>query len=296
MNLGEIVKKLEERGYEVKYQDILDGEVIGIDLYNSLNKHIRLESSYTDEYMEELENLPEGSEYEIDYSRMICIGAFFECCIDYPEGAERVMYSVRNGIRLSTNNRGYCDLEYFWNAFNAFEDPTNHALSVMKAHIEHIGYFNDIIKPILYKYDFINEYDSFFDSNEKTNIGSTPTFIYKYAYSSDDIYFWTDPISLEFRGTINPYSSDFEEELKKWMHYEDGIVKLCFKRFFTDDSTYTPTSHRDILSILSSIRAMKGEKYTSFYEPSSIDFNNIPESEKYLVEEYNELYKKYESI
>lgn len=291
MKLSELLKQLEEKEFKIKYQDILDGEVIGLDLYNSHKKHIRLDTQYNKEYVEELRKLPEGTEYIIDYSRMECIGAFFECCIDYPEGAERCLDRVHNGIHLHEKNIEYCKMDYFWEAFNAFNNPTTHALIVMNSHIEHINYFNNIIEPILCKYDFINTYDTFFDSNEKTYIGSTPTFIYKYAYNSnEDLYFWTDPISLEFKGTIDPYSPNFEEKLKEWMHYESGIVKSCFERFFTDDKTYTPTSHKDILAVLSSIRAMRKEKHYHFYPPESINFDNIPESQKGIVEEYYKLY------
>lgn len=291
MKLSKLLKQLEEKGFKVKYQDILDGEVIGLDLYNNCKKHIRLDTQYNEEYVEELRKLPKGTEYIIDYSRMECIGAFFECCIDYPEGAERCLDRVSNGIHLHENNAGYCKMDYFWEAFNAFNNLTNHALTVMNSHIEHINYFNDIISPILHKYDFINTYDTFFDSNEKTYIGSTPTFIYKYAYdSNEDLYFWTDPISLEFKGTIDPYSPNFEEKLKEWMHYESGIVKSCFERFFTDDETYTPTSHRDILAVWSSIEAMRKKEHYYFYPPESINFDNIPESQKGIIEEYYKLY------
>ncbi len=294
MNLNDLLKQLEERNYKVKYQDIFDGEVIGLDLYNEANNHIHLHTGYNKEYMEELSKLPVGTEYEVDYSRMECTGAFFECCIDYPEGAAD---SSHHGISLYENNLEYCGLDYFWKAFEAFENPTAHSIVVMKAHIEHISYFNDILRPILCKYDFINDYDTFFDSTTKAYLGSTPTFTYKYIYSFDeDIYFRTDPISLEFKGTINPYSTNFEEELRKWMCYkDDGSARECFKRFFTNDITYTPTSHKDILAVLSSISSMKGERFSYFYPPEKINFNNIPISKGEIIEEYYKLYNSRKS-
>lgn len=293
MKLNEIIKQLKERGFEVKYQDILDGEVIGLDLYNSIEKHIRLETEYDAEYIEEIKKLPIDAEYEIDFSRMNCIGAFFECDIDYPEGPRCAGEEEQHGILLGENYVDYCWVDYFWTAFEAFENPTNFSRVVMKAHLEHLNYFYDNIRPILCKYDFINNFDSFFYSGDKAHLGSTPTFSYKYTYSNtEQLTFWTDPISLEFKGTINPYSSNFEEELKKWMHWEPGDVKICFERFFTNDVTYTPTSYRDICAILYSIRAMEGVTGYHLYSPEEIDFNNIPISRKEIIEEYYKLYNR----
>ena len=134
------------------------------------------------------------------------------------------------------------------------------------------------IKPILEKYDFFPSYDSFWDVEEKTFIGSTPTFIYTYKYYDEEVMFWTDLLTQKLMWGNGEVDKNTFEEL-----FTNGLKNIIvFERFFTDDNTFTPTSYKDIYTLLQAIKDK-----CNYDIP--VDFNNIPNTYKYLINEYNNL-------
>lgn len=279
--INEIIDKLKEDNFEVEYTGYLCGYITDIDLIDHKGRYIQLHASFSKEYEEELESLPEGTEYDLDFSRIEYEGAWFKCVMCYNNITSD---PDRFGIVLNDSNT-----KLFWHVYNnIFSDLTSWSIRVMEAHIKHIKYFNTHIKPILEKYDFIPEYNSYYDVNERYNIGSDPMFTYRYAYNkSEDLYFSTDSVNLKFTGTINPYSKDFEKELIEFMKI-GGRVKLEYERFFTDDKTFTPTSHQDIYNLMSVIMSLKRGIKVEY----NINFDNIPKTYHHLIEKYNTLKNK----
>lgn len=280
--INEIIDKLKEDGFKVRSIGFVCGYISDVDLIDSKGRYIQLSANFSKEYEKELESLPKGTEYEVDFSRVEYNGAWFKCVMCYNNIDSD---PNRFGIVLRSPNP-----KLFWHVYNnIFPDLTSWSIRLMEAHIRHIKYFNTHIRPILKKYDFISEYNSYYDVGERYEVGSTPMFTYRYAYEkNEELYFSTDPIILKFTGTINPYSKDFEEELRDKMKYKNGTVRLCFERFFTDDKTFTPTSHKDIFSLMYAIKCLKDRIKVE----NNINFDNIPKTYHHLIEKYNTLKNK----
>lgn len=281
------IEELRKKGYNPKNEGFLCGQLYEIDLFNDAKKQVTLNVQYDEDYLNELSD---GKEYIPDYSRMWVDGVMFYCSVDYPE-AQGTAEGYDHGIGLFD---GYGPgLDYFWTAFEVFENPTSWKIKLMKKHLEHLEYFFEFIDPILKKYDFEQYYDSFWDTSSRENIGSNPVFSYKYRYSSDNypelISFDTDLITLEFKcsfGTVDVF--DFEKNLRdNIMCYNSGIPKIMYERFFSKSPGWTPTSYIDILNLMEELRWMKENRPYSF--SNNINFDNIPESYSKYIEEYKQL-------
>jgi len=282
--LDKLLDELKTKGFEPKWYNYLDHYLTHIDLYNDIEQRITLEVCYTEEYEEELRNLPEGTEIDPDYSRMECTGAFFECVICYPEGPR----NETSGITIS-------DMDYFWKAFEMFQNPSKAKRRIMQLHLEHSEYIEKHFAPILEKYDFYNNYDSYWDCAEKTYIGAQPIIGWKYKYSSKDIDFKTDILTEKLYVNCDVWNED--DDFEKWlidnvMTYKLGyetLYELEFERFFDNDPKWTPTSHREILMLTDNIFQLREGKEVYYKD---INFDAIPEKYKYLIDQYNELCKK----
>ena len=78
------------------------------------------------------------------------------------------------------------------------------------------------------------------------------------------------------------------------MDYKDGDIDIHFEYLISKDPTYKPTSYQDILSLLHNIKFFRGElEYAREIPREKINFNNIPESYYYLIDEYTKSYNKY---
>lgn len=284
MNLSVLLQELEIKGFKPRWYDWLDYYLINIDLYSETERHIRLEVCYTDEYEEEIKNLPEGTEINPDYSKMECTGAFFECCICYPEG----LYQGITGIDIT-------NMDYFWKAFEMFLNPSKAKNRIMKIHLEHSEYIEEHLAPVLETYDFYNNYDSYWDCSEKTYIGSQPIIGWKYKYSSKDIDFKTDILTEELyvNGKVWDKNNDFEKWLiDNVMTYKLGpetFYELEFERFFSKDPKWTLTSYKEILVLSDNIRQLTEGKKPRYEE---VNFDVIPKKYEYLINQYNELCRK----
>lgn len=282
--LAKLLDELKAKGFEPKWYDYLDYYLMRIDLYNDIEQRITLDVCYTEEYEEELRSLPEGTEIDPDYSKMECTGAFFKCVICYPEG-----------LRQGTSGITVSDMSYFWKAFEMFQNPSKAKKRIMQLHLEHSEYIEKYFVPILEKYDFYNNYDSYWDGSNKIYIGSQPIIGWKYKYSTKDIDFKTD--ILTERLYINCDIWNDGDDFEKWlidnvMTYKLGhetLYELEFERFFDSDPKWAPTSHQEILALTDNICRLCGGKEIYY---KNINFDIIPEKYKYLIDQYNELCKK----
>lgn len=284
VTLDKFLEELKVKGFEPRWYDYLDYYLIHIDLYNNIEQHITLEVCYTEEYEEELRSLPEGTEINPDYSRMECTGAFLECVICYPEGPVQ-----------GTSGITVYDMDYFWKAFELFQNPSKAKKRIMSIHLQHSEYIEKHFVPILEKYDFYNNYDSYWDCSEKTYIGAQPIIGWKYKYSSKDIDFKTDMLTekLYVNGDIWNEDDDFEkwliDNVMTYKHGPETFYELEFERFFSEDSKWTPTSHQEILMLSDNIRRLREDKNLHY---NDINFDAIPKKYEYLIDQYNELCKK----
>ena len=84
MRLTKLLEELEKKGFKKETIQAICGTVYYIDTFSPDRRYIRLQVEYDDDYSEEILELPEGTEYEVDYNRMECTEAFFECSVCYP--------------------------------------------------------------------------------------------------------------------------------------------------------------------------------------------------------------------
>lgn len=267
-NLAELCNSLGELGFGFHTEGSLCNELTDVTLIDDAGREIVLYTKMSEEYYEYLCSLPKDTEFVQDYEQYTVFGALFKCVISYPEG--------RSGGILIREDLD--TLRYFWVALEAFLDPVQWVYKTMNSHIKNINYFTMYIKPILEKYDFFPSYDSFWDVEEKTFIGSTPTFIYTYKYYDEEVMFWTDLLTQKLMWGNGEVDKNTFEEL-----FTNGLKnRIVFERFFTDDNTFTPTSYKGIYTLLQAIKDKRNYDIP-------VDFNNIPNTYKYLINEYNNL-------
>lgn len=283
------IDKLKEKGYEPADYLFTDNQLESICLFKGEPKHnspyITIECSYSEEYEEELSKLEEGEEFEVDLSK---------CVVDYISFVGKICYqSPAKEMVLNPQ-----EIEkYFDKALRIFENPTGYIREYMKYCTDNLWLFVNFIRPTLEKYHYEESYNSFWDINEKSEIGSEFVFCYSYKYYRDSILsFRTNLFSGEFLwnyGKVND-GTFAKDLLEKEMGYKDGKIDLQFEYLISKDPTFTPTSYQDILSLLHNIRLFKGElEYVREIPREKINFNNIPESYHYLIDEYTGLYNKY---
>ena len=284
MRLTKLLEELEKKGFKKETIQVICETVYYIDTYSPDRRYIRLQVEYDDDYSEEISELPEGAEYEVDYNRMECTEAFFECNVCYP-------------FKINDEELGiYVDDvdKYFWRGFEIFDNISKAQNEIFKIHSENTEFIENNFVPVLKKYDFYNNYDSSFDVEEKINIGSSPMFSWSYMYSKDiEIRFTTNLLTkeLEVDGQVWDRSENFEDWfIKNIVSYKLGntdFIKTEFERFFDDDPKWTPYSFRHILYLSAEIEHIKN--HGSLFYKDTIDLSQIPEKYNYLVEEYNRI-------
>lgn len=288
---------LTKRGYKPGGSQFLDSHIVYLDFFKpDTQGHVTLFVGYTDEYLQELEKLDPGVEFEIDYSKVEVTGAYIKTLITYPETC-RAFSKDRTGIVIE----GEEFKEYFEKALWISENPAEHELNIIEQHYRNLKYFIRNFKPILIKYNFYECYDSFWDINERHS--SMPRFDYRHVntksdFDADFIYETNIltgklqccclPDIKEDLCTLSP--EEFEKRLIEYM--KNDSLSLKFDYIFDKDPNHTKDSYIEILKLVSAVRYLEGKKFCEFYTKEDIDFSKIPEKDKELVERYNKSYEK----
>lgn len=283
---------LASRGYKPAGNQFVCGYLEYTDLEKiDTQGHITLFTSYTEEYSNELESLPEGTEFEIDFSRVEVTGAWFKTLITYPEKTNSF---CPEGTGIVVEGKEFED--NFEKILWISENPAEHELGTIRIHYRNMEYFIKNFKPILTKYDFYECYDSFWDITERSS--SAPRFDYRHVNLRSnydvDFIFTTNPITGAFecnapselfgdksKDLCSLSPEEFEEKL-----IEDYLKKdLKFDYIFSSDPKYTKDSYIEIMKLMYSVRAMDDGKGTIYRD---IDFKKIPEKYNDLIQKYNE--------
>ena len=171
---------LVQRGYSSAGNQFICGylEYTDLEKKDTLG-HVTLFTRYTEEYTKELESLPEGTEFEIDFSRVEVTGAWFKTLITYPEKTNSF---CDEGTGIIVEGKEFED--NFEKVLWISENPTEHELGTIRSHYRNLEYFMKNFKPILIKYDFYECYDSFWDTTERHS--SAPRFDYRHINTRSD--------------------------------------------------------------------------------------------------------------
>lgn len=283
---------LVQRGYSSAGNQFICGylEYTDLEKKDTLG-HVTLFTRYTEEYTKELESLPEGTEFEIDFSRVEVTGAWFKTLITYPEKTNSF---CDEGTGIIVEGKEFED--NFEKVLWISENPTEHELGTIRSHYRNLEYFMKNFKPILMKYDFYECYDSFWDTTERHS--SAPRFDYRHINTRSDFdidfIFTTNPItgSLECNAPSKLFGDKSKDlcslspkEFEKYLIEDYFSGDLKFEYILSSDPRYTKDSYIEIMKLMFSLRYMKdgtGQVY------KDIDFEKIPEKYNDLIRDYNE--------
>lgn len=290
----EYIDFLISRGYKVTGNQFLDMHLIYTDLEkNDTQNRVVLFTEYTEKYLQELKLLPEGTEFEIDFSKVEVTGAYFKSVITYPEKNRSFSDT---GIIIE----GQDFIDYFEKALRMSENPSEYEIYTMKDHIINMEYFQKYFKPILQKYDFYECYDSFWDISERYS--SSPRFDYRHVNTRSsydvDFIFSTNILSGKLKCTPSKYfknsldicsmtPEEFEESLLKYFETDDK-----FEYILDPDPNHTKDSYINVRMLYCNIMTLSGKYFCGKYDKSKIDFSKIPEKYKAYIKEYYDLLEK----
>lgn len=290
--LKEYAEFLYSKGYketELPYE-FLDSS-LQIVSFEKGDWYINLHVQETEEFSKFLESLEEGTEYEIDYKNYVVCGAFLKSPIcnvsNFYDGSTE-------GIELVAEPN-----QYNKHTLDIFEpcvdlqstNLLNHDLFIMTCRQEQLKWAKDNLIPVLERYDYACEYDSFF-STEEGRSSSNIRIDFKHPNGAS-LTIETDcltgkPIIWSSVNVLDGYS-DLTSEL--YGKSEGEVFDILFEKvwekhplrfgyIYNNDPQETVKTFQAVMTLMDCIEHK---------EKASIDLNLIPERYKYLVEEYESL-------
>lgn len=161
VTLADWQKVLEELGFEHKYYQYLDSELICVDWFKE-KEHIITFCYYTEEYCDYLKSLPEGTEYTPDWTQCPVTEILIETKeFGYPEGSHDLDGRWEGNIRLSDKhiyeNFSSLSLEYFYKALWMSRNPISAKNEIVVGYAKEVDLFLQKYKEILAELGFEEE-------------------------------------------------------------------------------------------------------------------------------------------
>ena len=271
----------------------LDGHLEIVEFIKN-DYHINLYVAETKEFSEYLCSLEPGTEYQVEYVNYIVKSAFIESPIC---NVSNFLDGTTNGIELVSEPNVYNKhtLDLFESCINL--QKTNlleHELFIMKCRLQDLTWAKDNLIPILEKYDFYADFDSFFDTKNE-RLSSNIRIDFKHPNRADFIIevdcltgkpiIWADINSVN--GTIvltdkiygkklNEVSNILLEELFKKDELKFGYI-------YNDDIHETIETYKEVLNLMTCLE---------YGEKGDINFDIIPKRYETLTEKYHKLFTK----
>lgn len=282
--------------YENDYKEslapytFLDGNLEIVEFIKN-DYRINLYVQETKEFSDYLSSLALGTEYQVDYENYIVKNAFIESPIC---NVSNFLDGTTDGIELVSEPNAYNrhTLDLFKLCINF--QKTNlleHELFIMSRRQEHLIWAKDNLIPILEKWDFYVDYDSFFDTKQE-RCSSNIRIDFKHPNRADFVIeidcltgkpiIWADINSSN--GTIDLadkiYGKSKNEVFDILM--EDVLKKdeLKFGYIYNNDIHETIKTYREVFNLMACLH---------YNEKDDIDFNVIPKRYENLIEEYHKL-------
>ena len=168
IKLKEYADFLYENGYKENFAPFtfLNGSLEIVEFIKN-DFIVRLYVEATREFSEFLESLEPGTEYKVEYENYNVKSAFIESPIC---NVSNFLDGTTDGIELVSEpnayNRHTLDLFELCIGFQKV-NLLEHELFIMSRRQEHLAWAKDNLIPILEKYDYYVDYDSFFDTKEE---------------------------------------------------------------------------------------------------------------------------------
>ena len=290
--LKEYADFLLERGYKESFAPytFLDGHLEIVEFIKN-GFHLDLYVTETEEFAKYLETLEPGTEYEVEYENYEVTNAFIESPIC---NVSNFLDGTTDGIELVKEpgdyNKHTLDLLPLCIGFQKI-NLLEHELFIMSKRQEHLSWAVGNLIPILEKYDYYIDYDTFFDTkNERcsSNIRiefhhpNHSDFIIEIDCLTGKPIIWSDTRMLN--GSIDltdmVYGKNKDEVFnvlveELWKKDEDK-----FGYIFNDDPHETVDTYREVYKLIDCVRDK---------EKRDINFDIIPERYSHLVEQYKSL-------
>ena len=253
---------------------------------------INLYVQETKEFSDYLASLAPGTEYQVEYENYIVKSAFIESPIC---NVSNFLDGTTDGIELVSEPNAYNHhtLDLFELCINF--QKTNlleHELFIMSRRIEHLAWAKDSLIPILEKWDFYVDYDSFFDTKEgrcSSNIRidfkhpNRADFVIEVDCLTGQPIIWADINSAN--GTIHLTEEIYGKNLNE---VSDILLEKLLKQdelkfgyLYNNDPHETIETYREVLNLIDSLHYKEKRK--------DINFDVIPERYNKLREDYNKM-------
>lgn len=293
MKLKEYVDFLYENGYKENFAPFtfLDGHLEIVEFIKN-DFVVMLYVEETSEFSEFLESLEPGTEYKVEYENYNVKSAFIESPIC---NVSNFLDGTTDGIELVSEpnayNRHTLDLFELCIGFQKV-NLLEHELFIMSRRQEHLAWAKDNLIPILEKWDFYVDYDSFFDTKQE-RCSSNIRLDFKHPNSADFVIetdcltgepsIWSDinlgdgAIELTdkiYGKNLNEVTDILLEELLKKDDLKFGYI-------YNNDPHETIETYKEVLSLAQDLRYKE--------KNHNIKFDAIPERYSHLIKEYENI-------
>lgn len=255
--------------------------------------HINLYVAETKEFSDYLSSLEPGTEYQVEYENYIVKKAFLESPIcnepNYLDGSVEGIELVSEPNDYNTHTLDLFELCINFQKTNLLE----HELFIMSRRMEHLAWAKDNLIPILEKYDFYADYDSFFDvKQEKPSSNIVISFKHpnraEFVIEIDCLIgkpiIWADTDSIN--GTINLTDKIYGKKLNE---VSNILLEELFKRnehkfgyIYNDDVHETIETYGEFLNLITCLECN---------EKRDINFDIIPKRYEKWTEKYHKLFQ-----
>lgn len=290
--LKEYTDLLYKNGYKENFAPytFVDGHLEIVEFIKN-DYHINLYVVETKEFSDYLSSLLPGTEYQVEYENYNVKSAFIESPIC---NVSNFLDGSTDGIELVSEPNAYNKhtLELFELCLNF--QKTNlleHELFIMSHRQEHLTWAKYNLIPILEKWDFYVDYDSFFDTKEE-RCSSNIRIDFKHPNRADFVVeidcltgkpiIWADINS--HNGTIELTDKIYGKNLDEVADIllEEILKKdeLKFGYIYNNDPQETINTYKEVFTLMDCLH---------YSEKKDIDFNIIPKRYNKLIEDYNKM-------
>ena len=294
--LKEYADFLYKNGYKESFAPytFLDGHLEIVEFIKN-DYQLSLYVTETEEFSDYLSSLDPGTEYQVEYGNYNVKSAFIESPIC---NVSNFLDGSTDGIELVSEPSAYNKhtLDLFEQCIDF--QKTNlleHELFMMSRRLEHLIWAKDNLIPILEKYDFYVDYDSFFDTKQE-RCSSNIRIDFKHPNRADFVIeidcltgnpiIWAD-INLN-SGTIDLTDKIYGKNLNEVSNIllEELFKKdeLKFGYIYNDDIHETIETYKEVLNLMDCLHYNEKRK--------DINFDAIPQRYEKLVLDYKKMEAK----
>ena len=299
MLLSEVEELAAKYGMESCGYNFLDGYLEGVEFQDKKTKKTTmfLEAEFTPEYEEELQELEDGTEYQIDASKCVVTNA----CVYGPFVNESgFLDGSQNGILLfgkesleGVNDGMYhheLDIHMLEFCIWIQQHPIQHSRLILEQNLEHIEIIKERFEDVLNEFGFYEELNSFFNldaQRENTNIEMWYVFdeLYNCAFYTDCV---TGKLIFDGKDITNMTTDEFREYMMtEVVCHGDGKPRFEFEFIFHEDE---PGWNKNTAQ---NIYQMQHDLKRGMRKEDEVDYNSVPEKYQKMVEEHKQLPIKY---